>query len=537
MLVGFLGWMFWQGAIPGVAVQAEEKQPAAPPMKGLFCNIDDSVFFLRDIPEGKAGELIDQYVDVMKEAGTTTLLCCTNARRTNYRSKVWDAYWDGYDPNGPDDQPFFAAVPTAELQDTRKWIHNTWLVDHQGIDYPSRMIERCRHDGISPWITLRMNDCHYNNIPTHPFHGSFWKKNPQFARKNATGYFATNLDYAHPEVRDFYKSLIVETLDRYDIDGLELDFMRECFLFTEGKEAEGRAILTEWMRDIHKQVHEASVKRGHPIKLGVRSPSRPEVSLAWGLDVIAWAKEGLIDMLVVTPRWASLEFDMPLEQWREMLGTANVTLAGGLEILYRPYLGGAAAPVTPELAKGAAISVLSRGADALYLFNYFQDADVHAQWSIPIYEATLKIMGSLDRLQKESRTIGITYRDITAPGEAYHAPLPAEGKEIVLHLPLGPVPQSPWQCDLLIEFAPLHEKPIAAPSVSVNGKPCEISKDEAVDHGQHQMTFRVPLESLAGVKSQEIKIVPKEPNDATAYRVERVEMALHPPVEQGDKKP
>ena len=513
-------------------VEAQESSAAAPPMKGLFCNIDDSVFFWnRDIPEGKAGELIDQYVDVMAGTGTTVLLCCTNARRTNYRSAVWDAYWDGYDPSGPDNQPFLAPVPRDEVAGIRKWIGNTLKVHQQGIDYPGRMIERCRHDGISPWITLRMNDCHYNNIPDHPFHGSFWKKNPQFARKNAPGYFGTCLDYAHLEVRDFFKALIVETLDRYDIDGLELDFMRECFLFSAGKEPEGAAILTAWMREVHQLVKDAATKRGHPIHLGVRTPSRPETASGLGIDAVAWAKEGLIDMLVVTPRWATLEFDMPLEQWRSLLGNARVTLAGGLEILYRPLPGGSASPVTPELAKGAAVSVLSRGADAVYLFNYFQDADPNARWSVPVYQKTLKTMTSLDALLKQPRTIGLTYRDITAPGETYQAPLPAKGKEIVLPMRLGPIPDDRGRCELLLEFAPLDGRPIDTPIVLVNGKACEVCSDATAGNGHRSMSFHVPIATLAGAKVQEIKIAGKDAA-ATAYQVDRMEMSLQ---ESGDK--
>ena len=36
-------------------------------------------------------------------AGVTVLLCNTNARRTNYRSDVWEAFWDGYEPGEPDE--------------------------------------------------------------------------------------------------------------------------------------------------------------------------------------------------------------------------------------------------------------------------------------------------------------------------------------------------------------------------------------------------------------------------------------------------
>ncbi len=496
------------------------------PIKGLMCNIDDSVFFWGStIEDGKAGETIDRYVDVMAGAGTTVLLCNINARRTNYRSKVWDAYWDGYDPKGSDDQPFLAPMPRDEVASYRKGIGNALAVYEQGVDYPARMVERCRHDGISPWISLRMNDCHYNHISDHPFHGSFWRKNPQFARQNCPGYFATCLDYAHQEVRQYFMSLIDEALERFDMDGLELDFMRECYLFSAGKEAEGRPILTEWMREVRKHVNAAAVKRGHAIQLGVRVPSRPEVSLALGLDAVGWAKEGIVDVLVVTPRWTTIEFDMPLEKWREMLGSAPVTLAGGLEIRYQPAPGGPASIVSAELAAGAAIEVLSRGADVVYLFNYFQNS--HPFWEVSTYQRSLKAMTSLATLLQTPRTIGITYRDITAPGEAYRAPLPAEGKELVFPMRVGPVPGDGWHCQLLAELGRVGDA-AAVPAVSVNGKPCELLKDDAAEGGRRVAVFKVPLADLRGTDVQQVKISSKDQNSPLVYRVERLEVSFAP---------
>ena len=205
----------------------------AQPVKRLLHNEDETNFFwTRQVPDAKAGEVIDEYVDVMAGAGVTVFLCNTNARRTNYRSHVWESYWDGYDPAGPDDQPFLAPMARSDVPGFRKGVDNMLAVHKQGIDFPGRGVQRCRHHGISPWITLRMNDCHYNDVPDHPFHGNFWKKNPQLRRKNCSGYFATCLDYAALEVRDYFKALVAESLDRYDIDGLELDFMREPYLFS-----------------------------------------------------------------------------------------------------------------------------------------------------------------------------------------------------------------------------------------------------------------------------------------------------------------
>ena len=163
-----------------------------------------------------------------------------------------------------------------------------------------------------------MNDVHNNDVLDHPFHGRFWVQNPSFFRQGATGYFANALDYAHPEVRDLYRRLIEESLT-YDVDGIELDFMREPHVFSPGQEAAGLPVLTEWLREIRRLVRDTAAKRGRPVRLGVRVPSRPETARAYGLDPVGWAQEGLVDLVVPTPRWATLEFDMPLAQWRRLL--------------------------------------------------------------------------------------------------------------------------------------------------------------------------------------------------------------------------
>ncbi len=486
----------------------------ARPEKQLYYNQDCTDFFwTRDVPPGQAGEAIDRYVDEIANAGVTVFLCNSNARRTNYRSRVWDAFWDGYAPDGPDDQPFLSSIPKGEIPAYRKGIGNMLKVHQQGVDYPGRVIQRCRFRNISPWISLRMNDCHYNDIPNHPFHGGFWRDNPQLQRKNSPGYFATCLDYALPEVREFYLALVQETLDRYDLDGLELDFMREPYLFSAKEEAPGTVILTEWLRQVRQRVQAAAAKRGHPIRLGVRVPSRPETAKAMGLDAVSWANEGLVDLLVVTPRWATLEYDLPIAQWRQLLGKANVTLVGGLEILYRPVPSGSPSQVSPELALGAATLVLSEGADAVYLFNYFPPT-----FSPSVYQSMLRSMTSLDFLSKLPRRVGITYRDITGPGESYKAPLPAIGQKIVLSMKLGPAPAKGWIYDLIIRLAspapdasstekPAVPTPENSPSAFVNGVRCDFVNAAATNRVFTELTYRIPAQALQTTQAHELKLV------------------------------
>lgn len=504
-----------------IAAAAAPAVAAPPRIQGLIHNEDSTqIFWMRSFPPGQAGQVIDRYVDAMADAGVTVFLCNTNARRTNYQSAVWESFWNGLDPAGPDTQPFLAPVPPADVANYRTVISHMRDVHEQGIDYPARVLERCRARGMSPWITLRMNDCHNNDIDDHPFHGSFWRKNPQWRRRNTTGYYATCLDYARPEVRAYFQALVQETLDRYDVDGLELDFMRDPYLFTPGEERDGGVILTAWMREIRGLIDRAAQRRGHPIALGVRVPSQPEAALALGLDAPAWSREGLIDLLVVTPRWATIEFDMPLEEWRRRIDPARTTLAGGLEVRYQPFPTAPAQTVSPELARGAAARILAGGADVVYLFNYFQGT-----WAVPDFEQTLRSMRSLDSLRALPRSVGVTYRDVLAPGESYQPPLPKTGPEIAIDLKLDLIPPSGWVCTLTTEFAATPGQSIPAPAVLVNGTPCKARREEQGANGR-VVSYDVPLAALHNdTPKQAVKI---GGGDQPELTLQRVELALDP---------
>lgn len=490
-------------------------------LTGLLHNEDCTEFFGHyDFPAGQTGAIVDQYVDVMAGAGVTVLLCNTNARRTNYRSKVWEAYWDGYDPSGPDDQPFLAPVPPDQRKSYRRLVGNMLTTHSDGVDYPARVIERCRHHGISPWVSLRMNDVHENDNLAHPFHSALWRQ-PELFRNGHPGYYARALDYAHAEVREHYRALIVETLERYDIAGLELDFLREPYLFSKGHEQEGRRILTEWLRGVRALVDAAAKRRGHAVKLGVRVPSDPDTALGLGLDAPAWAKEGLVDLVVVTPRWATLEFNMPLEKWRVLLGN-RVTLAGGLEASYRPHPDLLQRAVTREEATGAAVAVLSGGADVVYLFNYFQPGYPGSP-SLE-YQRMLKSFLSLEELLKLPRRHAVTFRDVIIPGEAYRAPLPASGTQFSFPLPLGPAPGAGWQAEALIEIvSPLAADP--PPIVSINGVAGQLHGSETLKNGNQLATYDFPVTALSGKNSDSIAVKATGPHPV---KVQRVEVGLRP---------
>ena len=104
---------------------------------------------------------------------------------------------------------------------------------------------------------------------------------------------------------------------------------------------------------------------------GARVPTLPESARGLGMDGVTWAREGLVDMLVPTPFWATADFDIPIEDWRKQIKEgddgkdASVVLAAGIEILLRAYPAAGQTLNDMESVRGFAASCLHRGADQI----------------------------------------------------------------------------------------------------------------------------------------------------------------------------
>ena len=422
-------------------------------MSGIIFNQDCDAY-----QNSRAGERLDRqavasWVDQYAQTQVKELFLNVNAMRAAFDSKVWDSYWSGYLPDAPDGQAWFKgvpqswfdAIPREHLAPLRACVHTAWQLNHDGIDVYAVWTGRCRQVGISPWLSMRMNDVHYTGDRLHPFHSEFWRSRSDLWR---VGYRATwwedrALDYGKTEVREYVLRLVREIAQRYDFDGLELDWMRHLGHLRPGHERQDAACLTDLVREVRKILDERQRLAGHPIHLAVRVPSRPNVAYEHGLDVIDWARQGLVKTVTASPSWGTCEQDMPLEVWRQLLAGTDILLAAALEINLTPYPGFPSYPVNSlETVRGLASSYLDRGADRVYLFNYF-DSDVHQArktGALPTgpdlpprersllcddYATMLREIGNLDTLAGKPRRHVLTYATSAAPGEPVCAPLPA----------------------------------------------------------------------------------------------------------------
>lgn len=140
----------------------------------LFHNEDCDAHFDTELALSDGGKAVDGYVDLVASGGVTAFLLNTNCSRANYDSEAWEPAW--------------AAWKDTSAVQWPAGIRALHALHRQGIDYPARVIDRCRHHGIAPWISLRMNDVHYQlDKPDDAIHSDFWRNNPQLRRRRDAG--------------------------------------------------------------------------------------------------------------------------------------------------------------------------------------------------------------------------------------------------------------------------------------------------------------------------------------------------------------
>lgn len=393
----------------------------------IYFNEDNHHFYGAHPPEDMSEEalnrLVDYYVEGTQVAG---ILFCTNVQRALFDSKVWEHFWDGYDPNLGEDQP--------TLRRTHG-VKNHLLLRERGIDQHKIWLERCKHHGIEGWLTMRMNDCHglketflhmqgkecKVGEPDWAIHWSsdFWREHPELRRApyRLERSWESAFDYGKKEVREHHMRLVREIFERYDMFGFEMDWMRWGMYFAPGFEPQGMLLLNEFIREVRKLADAAEKRVGHSIKLAHRVPANPESCLALGFDPINWAKEGMADMVTLCSFCGGANFDYPIKIWRAMLGD-KVKLLALADSNAQPFPEQSIEEY--EIFYGSAASALQRGADGIYLFN-----QNYRETSEPeLLSHMLRHLGSVETITNCRRRHAIAYPQACAPGGPIRNTLP-----------------------------------------------------------------------------------------------------------------
>ncbi len=185
------------------------------------------------------------------------------------------------------EQPMVNAVRMREFQARLRPLLEA------GEDPVNVQLRRCHDHGIEFLACLRMND-------RHPGGGPFKMEREELFLSDLKGFgeYRRGFDFTHPIVRDNLLAIAGEILHRYDVDGLELDWMRWCVVFPAAVARERAPLLSAFIGSVRALLDEAAQRRGRDrLTLSVRVPQSLQECRALGFDVEAWLGSGAVDCL------------------------------------------------------------------------------------------------------------------------------------------------------------------------------------------------------------------------------------------------
>lgn len=229
---------------------------------------------------------VDTYIDELAAAGISSTATC-----------LFSGYHTAFPCTVPGTHDLMRAPVREQEQVSTEYrvaYQNRFrpLVEAGG-DPVAVQLQRCRQHGIEYLACLRMNDRHPGGGPfkmeRDDLHLSDLKEHGEYRR---------GFDFTHEIVRENLLAVAADILRQYDVDGLELDWMRWCRVFPMDVAPERAPLLTGFIARMRALLDEAAERRGRDrLTLSVRVPQTLQECRGLGFDVEAWLKTGALDCL------------------------------------------------------------------------------------------------------------------------------------------------------------------------------------------------------------------------------------------------
>ncbi|MFH1008839.1 MAG: hypothetical protein V1800_15295 [Candidatus Latescibacterota bacterium] len=350
-------------------------------------NGDFGIFFWNSEmwqPEGGpySAKAIHLFVDLLADSGVDTFLINPNSQVAWYPSRAIPTVLDRY---VRDD----LSVDAADIWWSTDLLNPALDLKEAGVDWLAEAIGHCRKRGISPWVSIRMNDPHLG----HPY-----LRSPL--------YQDGLLNYERHEVRDYYFSLIREVVEAYDSAGLELDWLRCSTCCPPPASQKHVDMMTAWFSEIRNLSEAKARQTGRRFPLGMRIPGDYRKMRGIGIDVEILVKDGLLDFLCPT-NFMNTSWDMPHDRLRAEFGQ-EVTIYGVTELMVNELmvvsreLDKATAPyvcTSQPALRGNAAGKLVLGADGMQQYNLFVADQTRKFHDVPGLSGQYAGLGNLHDLE------------------------------------------------------------------------------------------------------------------------------------------
>ncbi len=336
-------------------------------------------------------EPIHRFINLLAESGVDTYVCNANAQLPYYPSRRTPNHLTGYKRN---DREFVRGnirldwdKERAEetLKEELICLNRFLDLEEAGVNWVEEVSRACRRRGISPWLSVRMNDMHGQYNWDGSYLNCALQRDPRFRlsgrQPNPNDPINTkdqSLNFSHQEVRDYLLLMIRELVEDYEFEGLELDWLRTPYCLDAPVSPEQIEMITQWHGEIRALCEAKAARTGKPYPLGLRVPVQLEKLRAIGLDVPAMAKRGIVDFVNVSNIWQAT-WDVPYDELRRELGP-NVKIYGVTEAaanwmnVIEPATGKKGYRFhssSAELLRGNAAGKLVLGVDGIETYNFF----------------------------------------------------------------------------------------------------------------------------------------------------------------------
>ena len=385
------------------------------PADGLFLAILNKAE--GDLSRENCTRILQAYLQRFVDAGVDTVFLNVNYRRALTPSEVMDSYLYDITPDGKTLSPTTQGVSKYFMS----FMDCARPLLEKGIDIYEIATCYLRETGCKIYLSVRMNDGHYRDNPAI---------NSPFALTHSIRGDGADLDFSQDAVQDLFCAYIEELLRTYPADGVELDWLRYPTCLPEEKRGD-YTIINRYMHRVRKLLDPK-------LSLAVRLYPGEEKNLAHGFDVAQWICDGTADLFTMENFYVPTNFEMPVGAWRESIAKRNTE--------NRPYTllcgsdwgvcckAGDHIPMNPALVRGFTRSCLARGADGVYLFNFFEENDCSSYEFAAgalhnCFAERLLAAGEPDKLPQRYPHIGATarrYPIVLNPEETYTWEYPEE---------------------------------------------------------------------------------------------------------------
>ena len=320
---------------------------------------DDGWILHESKPPLSLNHLRNRMIDTYKHTPLTTFLWCVGGHEVyDYETEIGERIGDGY--KDPDES---TKIRAANLKS---------LIEDCGGPVTG-LSKLCHEAGIKFFPSVRMNE-HYDIDVNSPKYGRFRRERPDLLigrpreklKKGTLEHgIRTGLNFAFPEVRDHMLSIISELVEKFDVDGIELDWFRHPAFFRVEEAYDNRHLATDLIKKVKDKIDYVIKTTGRDVKLAVRVPPTLRDSARIGLDVKEWINKYLVDVVIAGGGF--IPYSTPIDEFVDAAKNTDIKILGSLEHL-RPA-------VTEQSVIGIVDRHIGKGAHGIYFFNYFHKSN------------------------------------------------------------------------------------------------------------------------------------------------------------------